>query len=293
MREDVREEKEYEDIMFLVVFFHLWVKVSWCNSDPETAPPWWILSIESSFRSSRASFWPQRHPFSSSNPTSSPTHEHQRVAPVPYVTLRNLKWFSIMNLLSPCDLAEGEESLTLSRSGRSRSPSALAEFLWQLKMGLEGRISGRLLLEEFVMSVQACRRASPRSPCPQVIGYGRAFTVTAQKTALCDFQNALVHLANFQFSLFSSAPKPGGGKKKIISSLDVLLQMQFLLRDRQCGTCKTSVLPASEREPASVCTSDAFLDFGIGNFLLFHIYHHSFLLPAWCLQQLGSKYSLF
>lgn len=81
-------------------------------------------------------------------------------------------------------------------------------------MGLEGRISGRLFLEEFVMEMQAGRRASPRSPCPQVIGYGRVFTITAQKTALCDFQNALVHLANFQFSLFSSAPKPEGGKKK-------------------------------------------------------------------------------
>lgn len=64
------------------------------------------------------------------------------------------------------------------------------------------------------MEMQAGRRASPRSPCPQVIGYGRVFTITAQKTALCDFQNALVHLANFQFSLFALLLMPGGGKKK-------------------------------------------------------------------------------
>lgn len=73
------KEKEDEDIVFLVLFFCLQVKVAWCNPDTEKAPPWWILSIRSSLRSfpnqggDRASFWPQRHPFSSSNPGVQPT----------------------------------------------------------------------------------------------------------------------------------------------------------------------------------------------------------------------------
>lgn len=68
-----------------------------------------------------------------------------------------------------------------------------------------------------------CR--TPRSPCLQVIGYSKIFTVTARKRALCDVQNALVHLANFQSILFSSSPKPGAKKRISPSPVFFLLQL--------------------------------------------------------------------
>lgn len=101
----------------------------------------------------------------------------------------------------------------------------------------------------------------------------------------------------FIWLIFNSAfsallPSQEEKKKKSFQAL------AFCSRSKFCSVTNSAVRarPPSfqtENESASVCISDAFLDFGIGNLLLFHIYHNSFLLLGWHLRQLGPKYSLF